>query len=139
MKVSERVCHVMAQSAKIPRDLDLTCSHMTRVESTGLGDGCTAFALAVALRLSMPEVSVGSAVCTSGPGAGADLLSHECTFSDEEEAKARIAMHSTASMAGAFAARLRASRMVSTISIERVQSAMYSLAHQVHTSLETAK
>jgi hypothetical protein len=51
---------------------------------------------------------------TTGPGAGADVLSHECTFSNEDADKARVAMHSTAAMAGAFAARLQARRLVLT-------------------------
>lgn len=42
------------------------------------------------------------------------MLSHECTFSNEDADKARVAMHSTAAMAGAFAARLRAQRLVLT-------------------------
>ena len=50
----------------------------------------------------------------SGAGAGADLLSHEATFSQSESAKAGIAMHSTAAMAGAFAAQLRARQLVLT-------------------------
>ena len=45
---------------------------------------------------------------------GADVLSHECTFSNEEEEKAEIAMHSTAAMAGAFAAKLRVRKLVLT-------------------------
>ncbi|KAK9825701.1 hypothetical protein WJX81_007988 [Elliptochloris bilobata] len=49
-----------------------------------------------------------------GPGAGADLLSHEATFSREMGAKARIAQHSTSSMAGAFARRLGAQQLVLT-------------------------
>ncbi len=44
----------------------------------------------------------------------ADLLSHEATFSGEMRDKAAIAKHSTASMAGAFARRLRARQLVLT-------------------------
>jgi len=48
------------------------------------------------------------------PGAGADLLSHEATFAAGMAHKARIAQHSTAGMAGAFAAALDARALVLT-------------------------
>ena len=48
------------------------------------------------------------------PGANADLLSHEATFSSEMGEKARIAQHSTSAMAGAFARRLGAAQLVLT-------------------------
>jgi hypothetical protein len=58
---------------------------------------------------------MAAAVCnTPGPGAGADILSHECTFSNEDADKARVAMHSTAAMAGVFARQLQARRLVLT-------------------------
>ena len=47
-------------------------------------------------------------------GMGADLLSHEATFSLDMYGKARIAQHSTARDAGAFAARLQARALVLT-------------------------
>ena len=53
-------------------------------------------------------------VVPPGAGAGADLLSHEATFSQSEAVKAGVAMHSTAAMAGAFAAQLRARHLVLT-------------------------
>ena len=51
--------------------------------------------------------------CT-GPGLGADLLSHEATFLEAEAGKAEVATHSTAGMAGAFAAQLGARHLVLT-------------------------
>lgn len=45
---------------------------------------------------------------------GADLITHEATFSAELADKARIAMHSTAGMAGAFAKRVMARMLVLT-------------------------
>ena len=45
---------------------------------------------------------------------GADLLSHEATFSAAEAGKAEVATHSTAGMAGAFAAQLGARQLVLT-------------------------
>ena len=50
----------------------------------------------------------------AGVGAGADLLSHECTFGADMGEKARIAQHSTAPMAGAFARALGAKALVLT-------------------------
>ena len=50
----------------------------------------------------------------AGVGAGADLLSHEATFSQAEVVKAGIAMHSTAAMAGVFAAQMRVRHLVLT-------------------------
>ena len=47
-------------------------------------------------------------------GRGADLVSHEATFSSEMEQKALKAQHSTAEMAGAFARRLDAKKLVLT-------------------------
>ena len=47
-------------------------------------------------------------------GVGADLLSHEATFSTEMFRKAQIAQHSTASDAGAFARRIQARSLVLT-------------------------
>ena len=47
-------------------------------------------------------------------GMGADLLSHEATFSSDMLRKAQIAQHSTARSAGAFAARLCARTLVLT-------------------------
>ncbi len=44
----------------------------------------------------------------------ADLVSHEATFADGMEQKARIAQHSTAPMAGAFARRIAARKLVLT-------------------------
>jgi len=56
-----------------------------------------------------------SACCFLGePGLGADLLSHEATFSAAEAGKAEVATHSTAGMAGAFAAQLGARHLVLT-------------------------
>ena len=48
------------------------------------------------------------------PGRGCDLLSHEATFAAPMAAKAAIAQHSTAAMAGAFARELGAGRLVLT-------------------------
>lgn len=45
---------------------------------------------------------------------GCDLLSHEATFNKGFEEKARIATHSTAEQAGAFAKRIRARNLVLT-------------------------
>ena len=45
---------------------------------------------------------------------GADLVSHEATFSAGMEPKARVAQHSTAPMAGAFARKIRARALVLT-------------------------
>ena len=47
-------------------------------------------------------------------GAGADLLSHECTFGGDMWEKARVAQHSTAPMAGSFARALGARALVLT-------------------------
>ena len=57
-----------------------------------------------------------SGICNvgAGVGRGADLLSHEATFSKEMAPKAAIAKHSTAAMAGAFARRLGAAQLVLT-------------------------
>ncbi|KAL0049373.1 hypothetical protein WJX82_000641 [Trebouxia sp. C0006] len=49
-----------------------------------------------------------------GPGMGADLVSHEATFSAGMEKKAHVAQHSTAPMAGAFARKIRAKALVLT-------------------------
>ncbi|DBA90517.1 TPA: hypothetical protein ACH3X1_003776 [Trebouxia sp. C0004] len=49
-----------------------------------------------------------------GPGMGADLVSHEATFSAGMEKKAYVAQHSTAPMAGAFARKIRAKALVLT-------------------------
>lgn len=53
-------------------------------------------------------------LCCSEPGMGADLLSHEATFSMDMAGKARIAQHSTARDAGRFAAALQARNLVLT-------------------------
>ena len=45
---------------------------------------------------------------------GADMVSHECTFSAGMEKKAHLAQHSTAPMAGAFARSIRARALVLT-------------------------
>lgn len=45
---------------------------------------------------------------------GADLVSHEATFSAGMEKKAHVAQHSTAPMAGAFARKIRAKALVLT-------------------------
>ena len=55
-----------------------------------------------------------SMIVAAEPGMGADLLSHEATFSVDMYGKARIAQHSTARDAGAFAARLKAKTLVLT-------------------------
>ncbi len=47
-------------------------------------------------------------------GEGADLLSHEATFTADMREKAHIAQHSTAPMAGAFARALGAQTLVLT-------------------------
>lgn len=47
-------------------------------------------------------------------GHGADLLSHEATFTADMRDKAHIAQHSTAPMAGAFARALAAQTLVLT-------------------------
>ena len=60
-----------------------------------LGDTCDSSAMAAVAR-------------------GADLLSHEATFSDRMFDKAEIAQHSTAAMAGSFAAECGARRLVLT-------------------------
>lgn len=56
------------------------------------------------------DIDIGpeGAVCghVIGAARGADVLSHECTFSNEEAEKAVVAMHSTAAMAGSFARHL---------------------------------
>jgi ribonuclease Z len=48
----------------------------------------------------------------SAAAMGADLLVHEATFTDALRDKAKIAMHSTARMAGAFAREIEARRLV---------------------------
>ena len=53
-------------------------------------------------------------VCAAGPGYGADLVSHEATFSEGMEQKAMVAQHSTARMAGEFAQQLQAQTLVLT-------------------------
>ena len=50
----------------------------------------------------------------AGPGYGADLVSHEATFSEGMEQKAMVAQHSTARMAGEFAQQLQAQTLVLT-------------------------
>jgi len=45
---------------------------------------------------------------------GATVLSHEATFLDEMYEKARVAMHSTGKMAGAFAREVGAAKLVLT-------------------------
>ncbi len=52
--------------------------------------------------------------CIAGVGEGADLLSHEATFTADMREKAHIAQHSTAPMAGAFARALGAQTLVLT-------------------------
>ena len=52
--------------------------------------------------------------CCAGSGMGADLVSHEATFSAGMEKKAHVAQHSTAPMAGAFARKIRAKALVLT-------------------------
>jgi ribonuclease BN (tRNA processing enzyme) len=47
-------------------------------------------------------------------GQGADVLSHEATFTADMREKAHIAQHSTAPMAGAFARALGAQTLVLT-------------------------
>jgi hypothetical protein len=47
-------------------------------------------------------------------GYGADMLSHEATFTADMRDKAYIAQHSTATMAGAFARQLNAQTLVLT-------------------------
>ena len=47
-------------------------------------------------------------------GRSADLLSHEATFTADMYAKARVAQHSTAPMAGNFARQLGAQTLVLT-------------------------
>jgi ribonuclease BN (tRNA processing enzyme) len=49
-----------------------------------------------------------------GVGRHADLLSHEATFTADMYAKARVAQHSTAPMAGNFARQLGAQTLVLT-------------------------
>lgn len=53
-------------------------------------------------------------VCHAEPGMGADLVSHEATFSAGMERKAHVAQHSTAPMAGAFARKIHAEALVLT-------------------------
>ena len=55
--------------------------------------------------LSLPVADVGRS---------ADLLSHEATFTADMYAKARVAQHSTAPMAGNFARQLGAQTLVLT-------------------------
>ena len=55
-----------------------------------------------------------SALTPAGVGRSADLLSHEATFTADMYAKARIAQHSTAPMAGNFARQLGAQTLVLT-------------------------
>lgn len=55
-----------------------------------------------------------SVVRRAGPGYGADLVSHEATFSEGMEQKAMVAQHSTARMAGEFAQQLQAQTLVLT-------------------------
>ena len=50
----------------------------------------------------------------AGVGRSADVLSHEATFTADMYAKARIAQHSTAPMAGNFARQLGAQTLVLT-------------------------
>ena len=50
----------------------------------------------------------------SKPAMGCDLLSHEATYKNGMEDKARIATHSTSSQAGSFARRVKASTLVLT-------------------------
>jgi ribonuclease Z len=53
---------------------------------------------------------------------GADLVTHEATFAHDLMDKARIAMHSTAGMAGAFARQIRARKLVLTHFSSRYES-----------------
>eukprot|EP00889_Picochlorum_renovo_P000880 jgi/Picre1/27910/NNA_000873.t1 len=48
------------------------------------------------------------------PAMGCDLLSHEATYKNGMEDKARIATHSTSSQAGSFARRVKAKNLVLT-------------------------
>lgn len=50
----------------------------------------------------------------ANPAMGCDLLSHEATYKNGMEDKARIATHSTSSQAGSFARRVKAKNLVLT-------------------------
>lgn len=80
-------------------------------------EGMASVAEEVPFRAGRKVVLLGD-TCFSGgmlgPGRHADVLSHECTFSNEEDQKAIIAMHSTSGMAGNFARKLRTRQLVLT-------------------------
>ena len=59
-------------------------------------------------------MSIMTALPLAGVGRSADVLSHEATFTADMYAKARIAQHSTAPMAGNFARQLGAQTLVLT-------------------------
>jgi hypothetical protein len=63
----------------------------------------------------------------AGVGAGADLLSHECTFGADMGEKAHIAQHSTAPMAGAAASLALPPRMSRMMLASRFRCMMISL------------
>jgi len=79
-----------------------------------------AYLISLHHHISVPPVTIAtrshcvSLGCLAGPGMGADLVSHEATFSAGMEKKAHVAQHSTAPMAGAFARKIRAKALVLT-------------------------
>jgi ribonuclease Z len=62
--------------------------------------------------------------CIAPAALGADLVAHEATYASGMETKAAIAQHSTAWMAGKFAAALRARALVLTHFSARYESAL---------------
>lgn len=64
--------------------------------------------------LAVLQTEVSGLGWIAGVGQGADLLSHEATFTADMREKAHIAQHSTAPMAGAFARALGAQTLVLT-------------------------
>ena len=60
----------------------------------------------------------------AGAASNADLLSHEATFGADMTAKARLAQHSTAKMAGEFAKRINAKHLVLTHFSARYSNSM---------------
>lgn len=57
----------------------------------------------------------------------ADILTHECTFAASESLRAKRAFHSTSTMAGLFASRIRAKNLLLTHFSVRYNSEIPSL------------